>query len=157
MKHLTDTVTWITVQDLLSSHYNVMALWRSSLREWRVANNSRVWRFSRYEEREEALYDVSCGEACDVSEIVRGKYTLVREIRGLLLSLRNDLAYTKFEARQAADHLLDLARRPPTCLRGSNYEFSECAVRVGRHQENGNCLNISASSGPSRFLRRLLV
>ncbi len=116
MKHLTDTVTWITVQDLLSSHYNVMALWRSSLREWRVANNSRVWRFSRYEEREEALYDVSCGEACDVSEIVRGRYTLVREIRGLLLSLRNDLAYTKFEARQAADHLLDLARRPPACL-----------------------------------------
>jgi hypothetical protein len=38
----------------------------------RLAVTSRLRWFSRYEEREEVVYDVSCGDACDVSVIVCG-------------------------------------------------------------------------------------
>jgi hypothetical protein len=62
---------WGTVQDLLSSQYIAVAFQEASgLNLPRLAVTSRLRRFSRYEERQKVVYDVSCGNACDVSVIV---------------------------------------------------------------------------------------
>src|SRR6266403_1637424 len=77
----------------------------------------------RYEEREKVVYDVSCGDARDVSVIVCGcnfddvcatgwwKLTLVRKVRGLLLRLRT---YTKLRpARPRMIRLTSRVVQPP--------------------------------------------
>lgn len=57
----------------LSSQYGAVALQEASgLDLPRLAVTSRLRRFGRYEEREEVVYDVSRGNACDVSVIVCG-------------------------------------------------------------------------------------
>jgi len=56
-----------------ASPYSAVALQEASVFDiLRLAVTSRLRRFSRYEEREKAMYDVCCGNACDVSVIVSG-------------------------------------------------------------------------------------
>ena len=78
------------------------------------------------------MYDVSCGNACDVSVIVCGcdfddvcaTGRSVREICGLL-QFAKTVDVHKIEAPEAADDPLDLARRPTTCLRSSGYKLKK--------------------------------
>lgn len=70
MKHLTYTY-FATRGSPLFSQYSAVALQEAlGLDLPRLAVTSRLRRFSRYEEREKVVYDVSCGNACDVSVIV---------------------------------------------------------------------------------------